>query len=567
MISVVVPAHNEAELLGSTLSHLLDGPDASQLEVIVVCNGCTDETAAIARQHGAHVVELAEPSKSAALNAGDRVAKGFPRFYVDADIGVTATDLVRAASALRDGVHGVSPRMIPDLDGRPWMVRAFFDVWLQLPYCKSLIGSGVYGLDEVGRSRFDEFPPVIADDLFARLHLRPSERRVVESATFTLRTPRKVAALVRVKTRSHLGWLQLKSLYPELFANEDADHHTAIRRLVRHPGTWSRAVAYIVIRQVARSRARLQHRRGAHGTWERDETTRTGHQARLASRVGPPNPIKSHPLEGRIRLAVRWIRFAGRSARTGDWDFVRNAVRATTVMIGYTVLDAVRPRTDVTCNICGWSGRRFYPNTGPGYDEQNTTCPGCRGIDRHRTLLAVMTSSTHMFDRPCKVVEVAPMRGFERRCLNQPELSYTSFDLERHALEQGDITALHYADDCFDFFICFHVLEHIPDEHRALSEMLRVLKPGGIAVLQVPIDWSATATVEYGAPDPRDVGHVRRYGADFPNVLSDHGFDVSRVDVSAAFDDETIDRFGLSSEPLFFAAKPCKSAAPATADR
>lgn len=566
MISVVVPAHNEAELIGAVLGRLLEGPEASEIDVVVVCNGCTDETASIARRYDVKVIELSEASKSAALNAGDRASGGFPRFYVDADIDVTAADLLRAAQALEPGVHAVSPRMAVDLERRPWAVRAFYDVWLQLPYCKSLIGSGVYGLDEVGRSRFDEFPPIIADDLFARLHLQPSERMVVEDATFTLRAPLTVAALVKVKTRSHLGWLQLRSIRPDLFANEDAEHRTALRELARRRHAWPEIGAYILIRQVSRWRAALQHRRGDHGRWERDETTRTGDNMTAISPVAPPYAIESHPVEGRLRLMARWSRFAVRSACTRDWDFVLNAVRSLRRLFSQSALDLVRPCHNVVCNICDWSGRRFYPNTGPGYDEQDTTCPGCRGIDRHRSLLAVLTARTDMFDRPCRVVEVAPMRGFEQRCLNQPQLDYTSFDLERHALEHGDITSLHYPDDSFDYFICFHVLEHIPDEQSALAEMLRVLKPGGTAILQVPVDWDTDETLEFGAPDPRDVGHVRRYGANFPVVVSTHGFDVTRIDVTDVFDGETVDRFGLSTEPVFLATKPHAATDP-TADR
>jgi SAM-dependent methyltransferase len=272
--------------------------------------------------------------------------------------------------------------------------------------------------------------------------------------------------------------------------------------------------------------------------------------------VAPARTIDGRSFEGRGRLTLRWTRFAIVSARRGDWDFVTNAIESLATLAVRSFADIVRPANNVTCNICNWTGRRFYPNTGPGYHELDTTCPGCRGIDRHRSLLALMTACTDMFSAPRRAIEVAPMRGFEQLCVAQPQLEYVSFDLQRHAMERGDITSLQYRSDSTDFFICFHVLEHIPDEAAALAEIRRVLKPGGTAVLQVPVDWTADETVEYGAPDPRDVNHVRRYGRDFGEVIAHRGFEVRSAAVGDVFDTDTIERFGLSLEPIFFATKP-----------
>ena len=113
---------------------------------------------------------------------------------------------------------------------------------------------------------------------------------------------------------------------------------------------------------------------------------------------------------------------------------------------------------------------------------------------------------------------------------------------------------MRYLDSSADYFICFHVLEHIPDEHLALAEIHRVLKPGGVAVLQVPVDWHVAATREYPAPDPRDVGHVRRHGADFPERIAAAGFHVTGRSVLDVFTPDTVSRFGMSPEPIFFAS-------------
>ena len=208
------------------------------------------------------------------------------------------------------------------------------------------------------------------------------------------------------------------------------------------------------------------------------------------------------------------------------------------------------------CNVCGWHGPGFYPNTGPGYHESAVTCPGCSSLDRHRSLLALLVGETGLFSPGRRVVEVAPMRGFEALLQAQPGLDYASFDLERHAMECGDITAMRYPTDSVDYFICFHVLEHIPDAPAALREIRRVLRPGGAAVLQVPVDWEAAVTREYDAPDPRDVGHVRRYGRDFADRLARAGFEVRSLSVADTLPALVIERYGLSTEPVFLAIRP-----------
>jgi ubiquinone/menaquinone biosynthesis C-methylase UbiE len=177
-------------------------------------------------------------------------------------------------------------------------------------------------------------------------------------------------------------------------------------------------------------------------------------------------------------------------------------------------------------------------------------------LDRHRALLAILLAATDYFAPGMRVIEVAPMRGFQSLCLAQGTMDYTSFDLERYAMERGDITRMRFADDSADYFTCFHVLEHIPAESMALAEIRRVLKPGGVAVLQVPVDSSVATTYEYAEPDPREVGHVRRYGRDFGARIASHGFEVTAVSVNDWLSRETVRQFGFSLEPVFLARKP-----------
>jgi GT2 family glycosyltransferase/SAM-dependent methyltransferase len=270
--------------------------------------------------------------------------------------------------------------------------------------------------------------------------------------------------------------------------------------------------------------------------------------------ITPPVQLTPKPIETRARITYRVLRHILRSARRGDRDFVQQGASTLARVVWLTVTGPARPRRHA-CNVCGWHGPVFYPNTGPGYHDMGVTCPGCSSLDRHRSMLALLVAETEMFVPGTRIVEVAPMRGFEALLLSQPGIDYTSFDIERHAMERGDITVMRYPSDSVDFFICFHVLEHIPDAAAALSEIRRVLKPGGAAVLQVPVDWEAATTREYDAPDPRDVGHVRQYGRDFPEHLERAGFAVEGLRVERSLPPDLIRRYGLSAEPIFLAVK------------
>ena len=299
------------------------------------------------------------------------------------------------------------------------------------------------------------------------------------------------------------------------------------------------------------------------GIWHGDTRTARGVDDRVSTDqqstnskqivVRPPTALEPHSIETRMRMTYRMLRHISKSARTNNYDFVRQGVVSLARLPLLTIRELAGPNSR-ECNICGWEGRSFYPNTGPGYHEPTTACPGCGCQDRHRSLLALLAATTTLFAPKTRVVEVAPMRGFESLLRLQQGINYTSFDLARHAMERGDITAMRFPTSSVDYFICFHVLEHIPDESRALAEIRRVLKPGGAAILQVPVDWHVPVTREYPAPDPRDVGHVRRHGADFPKRIASAGFDVVGRSVLDVFDPAIVSRFGMSPEPIFFAS-------------
>jgi SAM-dependent methyltransferase len=258
---------------------------------------------------------------------------------------------------------------------------------------------------------------------------------------------------------------------------------------------------------------------------------------------------------GRLRLLFRWFRFGVRSACQSDWDFVANALQGSLLLIQRRFRDMFSKNR--SCNVCGWQGDEFYPNVGPGYFEKATTCPRCFCQDRHRSLVRLLADKTTVFNNETTVLEVAPMRSFQKYCLlRKNEQNYLSFDYERYAMEPGDITQMKYENSSYDYFICMHVLEHIEAEKKALKEVERVLKPGGTLVIQVPVDYDLEDTVEYDKPNPRETGHVRRYGSDFAMRLEQSGFEVEAVQVSDYLDDAIIQEGGYGHEPIYLARKP-----------
>lgn len=274
--SVVIPAHDEEQVVARCLREFLPGLEDGEAEVVVVANGCSDRTADRAREFaGVAVVELSVASKVAALNAGDASVSVFPRVYLDADIVVTTATLRELTDRLRTGQpRAGSPRPVFVTQGRPWSVRAFYSTYTAMPYASAgMIGTGLYAVSAAGRARFAEFPQVSGDDLFVQRHFGPAERVVLDSSSFLVETPRDLRSLLRVRTRVAFGNAELATTGGsdgDFGASTSGSVSSLIGLLRREPRRLPAVAVYTAVTAMARLRARGR----SAGTWHRDSSTR-----------------------------------------------------------------------------------------------------------------------------------------------------------------------------------------------------------------------------------------------------------------------------------------------------
>ena len=276
--SVVIPAHNEAATIGRNLAALRSGTGGDDLDVVVVCNGCTDQTAATARRADplARVIEIEQPSKAEAVAAGNRATGVFPRVHLDADIELSGEALLRLLEPIAHGeALATAPRREVPRDGCSRWVRWYYDVWEQLPQVQSgLFGRGVVVLSEQGQARVSALPRMLGDDLAMSDSFRGDERRVVSSAVAVVHPPRTVRDLVRRRVRVITGNAQAAQL-----GVRRPGSRTTVRTLlalaVTRPGLAPRLPVFLGVHLVAALGARRALRAGDFTTWQRDESSRT----------------------------------------------------------------------------------------------------------------------------------------------------------------------------------------------------------------------------------------------------------------------------------------------------
>ncbi len=205
------------------------------------------------------------------------------------------------------------------------------------------------------------------------------------------------------------------------------------------------------------------------------------------------------------------------------------------------------------CPCCGTSARAFVAGGGSWRRRERGYCPRCNAKARHRRIWLHLERHTDLGRVPLKFLHVAPHYSMGRRISKTAGVEYTAIDLEPlpFVTQVADVTDLPFDADRFDAVLCVHVLEHVEDDKRAISELARVLRPGGWALFSFPLDLGAP-TYE----DPSIVGakaraaafgestHVRIYGNDAVARFEAAGFEVT-MDLAASIPEDEAEHYGL----------------------
>ena len=208
--------------------------------------------------------------------------------------------------------------------------------------------------------------------------------------------------------------------------------------------------------------------------------------------------------------------------------------------------------------IDGKSYRKFLPY-GYGKQRENALSPGTLSLERHRQMWLYLQNETDFFTKNYKVLHIAPEQEFLRKFKKMKNLDYTSADLFSPIVDvKADILDLPFEDESFDVIFCNHVLEHIEDDRKAMSELYRVMKKGGWGILQVPMKNSLEKTYEdFTITDPKErqkhfgqYDHVRWYGMDYFDRLKSVGFDAEANFYSQKFSDADIKKLGLNRNEI-----------------
>lgn len=215
----------------------------------------------------------------------------------------------------------------------------------------------------------------------------------------------------------------------------------------------------------------------------------------------------------------------------------------------------------VECPVCGNHFRKFLP-----YGNKagvNRLCPVCLSLERHRLMWLYLKNHSDFFSKDSKVLHIAPEQPFYKRFRKAVNLDYTTGDLVSPLADiHFDIMKIPLEDNTYDWVICNHVLEHVESDIKAMQEILRILKPGGRAIMQVPINYTYKETHEdLSITDPKErervfgqYDHVRWHGLDYPERIKQAGFKVEKFDIKHHLSAELVERYRLDKQELLFVA-------------
>ncbi len=210
------------------------------------------------------------------------------------------------------------------------------------------------------------------------------------------------------------------------------------------------------------------------------------------------------------------------------------------------------------CPVCANDLKRFLVL----HRNYHLWCPVCRSLQRHRLVWLFFSRMQILDGAPKSMLHIAPEPGLTSKFLETPGLKYLSVDLnDATAMEKMDITNIDYSENTFDIIYCSHVLEHVPDDRKAISEFWRTLKPNGLAVILVPITVSETIE-DLTVTDPvqrenlfGQHDHVRRYGPDVKQRFQEVGFHITTFKTQDIAGLDEANWFGLPDNETIFLLK------------
>jgi len=218
--------------------------------------------------------------------------------------------------------------------------------------------------------------------------------------------------------------------------------------------------------------------------------------------------------------------------------------------------------------IDGKSFRKFLPY-GYGTQRPNVLSPSTLSLERHRLLWLYLQNETDFFkpvrksqdsgSSKLKVLHMAPEQCFLKRFKKLKHIDLVTADLYSPIVDiKADILDLPFNNNSFDIIFCNHVLEHIEDDQKAMQELYRVLKPGGMGIFQIPQDYTRETTYEdfsITAPEERakhfgQYDHVRVYGSDYFDRLRAVEFTVNEVNYSKKLSEQEMDKYRLMKNEI-----------------
>ena len=279
--TIIIAAYNESSVIRHTLQSLLKNQPINNFQILVICNGCSDNTEHIIQNEFNTVLchTIPQASKSLAIRYAESLNPGFPRLYLDADIALRSTDatsLIQYAENQPDAAL-IIPSSLVDTQHCDALVKRFYRAWYNTPFVRQLgFGAGTYLLNQAARSRFHIWPELIADDGFIRSQFLSQEIHVLKQHQVRVKAPKNTNTLIKVKARSKLGNIELREYLSSTPLTKLTVKKT-LKRKTHSPNTLRSstldALVYFAVNVCALILAKWQYFTGSR-SWSRDNSNR-----------------------------------------------------------------------------------------------------------------------------------------------------------------------------------------------------------------------------------------------------------------------------------------------------